>query len=87
MNASPLSARAASIALGSTLVVVFVLCAIAEIIVPGPRFSHAWISLFTTAPFGSAEAWTEGILANAIIGMVTGYVFAAIYNRVLPGRG
>jgi hypothetical protein len=71
---------AAAIALAGTLVVLFVLCALAEFAFPGPRLSHAWLNLFTTAPTGSARAWAEGLLASLVFGGISGALFAAIYN-------
>ena len=73
---------AVAIALAATLVVLFVLCAIAEVIVPAALLSHAWIGLFTTAPVGSARAWIEGIVASIVLGVVGGYIFAVTYNAL-----
>lgn len=70
----------AGIALATTLVAAFILCAIAQAILPGLQFSHMWLSLFTGAPLGSWEAWIEGILASAIVGLVAGHIFAHTYN-------
>jgi hypothetical protein len=73
---------AVAIALAVTLVVLFVLCAIAEVILPAAPLSHAWIGLFTTAPVGSARAWVEGIMASTVLGVVGGYIFAVTYNAL-----
>jgi hypothetical protein len=73
---------AVAIALTATLVVLFVLCAIAEVIVPAAPLSHAWIGLFTTAPVGSGRAWIEGIVASIVLGVVGGYIFAVTYNAL-----
>ena len=73
---------AVAIALAVTLIVLFVLCAIAEVIVPAALLSHAWIGLFTTAPVGSARAWIEGIVASIVLGVVGGYIFAVTYNAL-----
>ena len=78
-----LSANAISIALSGTLVAVFVLCAIVQAIVPSLALSHMWVSLFTTAPIGSATAWIEGILSNLAFGVIMGHLFAWIYNWVI----
>lgn len=77
MNLSPLRI---GIALSGTLVVAFVLCAIAEALLPGAAFSHMWLALFTAAPLGSASAWIEGIVASAVVGFVLGYCFGHCYN-------
>lgn len=68
------------IALAGTLVVAFVLCAIAQAILPSLQFSHMWLVLFTAAPLGSLIAWIEGIAASVIVGFVLGYCFAHCYN-------
>ena len=79
-NTSRLSTVGAGVALSATLVVAFVLCAIAQIILPGAQFSHMWLSLFTAAPLGSILAWVEGIIASIVFGFVSGYCFAHCYN-------
>ncbi len=71
---------AAAIALAGTLVVLFVLCALYEFALLGPRLSHAWLKLFTAAPTGSVQAWVEGLLAILVFGAIGGALFAAIYN-------
>jgi hypothetical protein len=70
-----------AIALAVTLVVLFVLCAIAEVVLPAAPVSHAWIGLFTTSPVGSAREY-EGILASIVLGVVGGYIFAVTYNAL-----
>ncbi len=71
---------AAGSALSGTLVVAFVLCAIAQVILPGAQFSHMWLALFTAAPTGSVQAWVEGIIASIVVGFILGYCFAHCYN-------
>jgi hypothetical protein len=68
------------IALAGTLVVAFILCAIAQLILPGIQFSHMWLQLFTAAPLGTAAMWVEGIIASLIVGFITGWCFAHCYN-------
>ena len=80
MHLNPL---AAGLALMKTLVVAFVLCAIAQVILPGVQFSHMWLQLFTAAPTGSVAMWLEGMVASILVGFIFGYVFAWAYNRVL----
>lgn len=75
-----MSYRGAAIALAGSLVVAFVLCAIAQLIVPGAQFSHAWLTLFTSAPVGTFRAWAEGIISSVVVGAVLGHVFAYLYN-------
>ncbi|OGG72752.1 hypothetical protein A3A38_03775 [Candidatus Kaiserbacteria bacterium RIFCSPLOWO2_01_FULL_53_17] len=80
-NVSSLSAVAAGAGVAAALVVIFVLCAIVQVIAPNVQATHAWISLFTSAPIGSAGAWISGILSSAVGGFVAGWVFAFVYNR------
>lgn len=68
------------VALAATLIVAYVLCAIAQIILPGAQFSHMWLQLFSAAPMGSGQMWVEGIIASAVVGFILGYVFAWFYN-------
>lgn len=75
---------ATGITLGLTLVVLFALCAAAELFGPTAKLSHAWINLFTRAPVGSARECIEGIVGSFIPGGVGGAVFAVIYNRLAP---
>ena len=70
------------LALAKTLVVAFVLCAIAQVVLPGVQFSHMWLQLFSAAPMGSGQMWLEGIIASLVVGFVLGYVFAWSYNWV-----
>lgn len=76
-----LSPKGASIALALTLVVVFMLCAIAQYMDLGFQASHMWLNLFSAADMGSARMWIEGLLASLVVGGVTGFVFASSYNR------
>jgi hypothetical protein len=48
-NVTYLSPGRTGVALAGTLVIAFVLCAIAQAILPGPQFSHMWLQLFTAA--------------------------------------
>lgn len=75
-----LSTLRTAIALAATLVVAFILCAIAQLILPGAQFSHMWLQLFTAAPMGAMAMWVEGITASAIVGFVLGWCFAHCYN-------
>jgi len=81
-NAVRLSKISAGVALSATLVVAFVLCAIAQVILPGAQFSHMWLALFTSAPMGSIEAWVEGVIASVVVGFVLGWCFAHCYNWI-----
>ena len=73
---------AAGAGVAAALVVIFVLCAIVQAIAPSVQATHVWISLFTSAPIGSAAAWISGILSSAVGGFVAGWIFAWVYNLV-----
>ena len=77
---SRMSPMKSAIALAATLFVAFVLCAIAQAVLPGAQFSHMWLALFTAAPLGSVQAWIEGLIASIVVGFVLGYCFAHCYN-------
>lgn len=75
-----MSSVRSGIALASTLAVVFILCAIAQMILPGAQFSHMWLQLFTAAPMGSVAMWVEGFIASLLVGFIAGWCFAHCYN-------
>ncbi|MEK7509096.1 MAG: hypothetical protein AAB605_00100 [Patescibacteria group bacterium] len=79
---SRISGVAAGAGVAAALVVAFVLCTIAAVILPNVQASHMWISLFTSYPAGSAGAWMGGIVSSAAGGFVSGWIFAYVYNRV-----
>lgn len=81
-NTSSLSAVAAGAGVAVALVVVFVLCAVVQVVAPDVQATHMWISLFTSSPIGSATAWIVGIISSAVGGFVAGWIFAWVYNRV-----
>ena len=82
----PLRPVATAIALGITMVVLFAICAVAELAGPTAQLSHQWINLFTRAPIGTAREWIEGIVGSFIFGGIAGLSFATIYN-VVASRG
>jgi hypothetical protein len=81
-----ISPRAAAIGLSIALVVLFVICAIVEVLAPGLPATHAWIRLFTAETTLSLRAWVEGLFYSAVFGVLAGAVFGASYNAVLPHR-
>jgi hypothetical protein len=78
-----LSPLAAAAGLAAALVVLFVLCALVQVVAPGWAATHAWIALFTAEPTLSLRAWIDGIVGSAVFGGVAGAVFVAVYNAVL----
>jgi len=77
-----LSPLAAAFGLAAALVVLFVICAIVEMVAPNLPATHAWIGLFTAAEPGSARAWLEGLFYSLVFGAVAGGVFVVGYNAV-----
>lgn len=77
-----LSLLGSAIALSLALIVLFVICALAELVAPGLQVTHAWVSLFTLAPIASPQAWLEGLFFSLAFGIVAGSIFAAVHNGV-----
>ena len=73
---------AAAFGLAIALVVLFVICAIVEMVAPNLPATHAWIGLFTTAEPGSVRSWLEGVLYSVVFGAVAGSVFVVGYNLI-----
>lgn len=71
----------------AALAVIFVLCAMLELLGPGLRLSHAWVALFTAAAANSAVAWTEGLLGSAAAGALAGVIVAGVHNRLASRSG
>lgn len=76
-----LNPLATGMALAGTLAIVFVICAIVQVVAPGIQASHMWLNLFTGAPLGSASAWIGGIVSSLVAGFISGWLFGAIYNK------
>ena len=68
-----------AVATGVALAVIFVLCWIGTFI-PFGSPTHAYISLFTTTEIGSGRALFEGTCWSALFGLLSGAVFALVYN-------
>ena len=75
-----LSPWAAAFGLAVALVVLFVICAIVEMVAPALPATHAWIGLFTEAEPGSVRAWAEGLFYSIVFGALAGAVFGFGYN-------
>jgi hypothetical protein len=83
IHAAPrLSPAAAAFGLAIALVVLFVICAIVEMVAPTLPATHAWIGLFTAADAGSVRAWLEGLFYSIVFGAVAGAVFVIGYNTI-----
>jgi hypothetical protein len=83
---SRLSPLAAAFGLAAALVVLFVICAVVQMVAPDLPATHAWIGLFTAADAGSVRAWLEGLFYSIVFGAVAGAVFVVGYNTI-AGRG
>jgi hypothetical protein len=76
MSVAPAPSRTAlinivalGVATSVTLVVLYVLCAVVAMALPNIA-SHAWLTLFTTAPIGSMWGLIEGIIWSIVFGWV-----------------
>lgn len=78
-----LSLMAFGWALSGTLVVLFVLCALAALVFPEWQLAHGWLSLFSAAPTGSIRNLVDGIVFSVIFGWITAAVLVTIYNRLI----
>lgn len=78
-----LSPWAAAFGLAVALVVLFVICAIVEMVAPALPATHAWIGLFTEAEPGSVRAWAEGLFYSIVFGALAGAVFGFGYNAAV----
>jgi len=78
-----LSPPAAAVGFSVALIVLFVVCALAQLVAPGLQASHAWVGLFTTAPVLLLQAWIEGLVFSAVFGAIAGTIFVLAYNVVV----
>src|SRR5215813_738348 len=74
---------ALGLGLSAALVVLFVLCLLAALVMPGWPASHAWIGLFSVAPMNSARVWLDGIVFGVVFGWVAALVLGLVYNRAI----
>lgn len=68
-----------AVAGGLSAAAVLLLCWLGTLI-PYSNPTHAYISLFTTAPVSSVTALVEGLGWSLLFGALAGGVFAVIYN-------
>jgi hypothetical protein len=68
-------------ALSATLIVLFVACAAAGWVLPNSRGPHAWLGIFTDAPF-TAGGFLTGMFWNVVAAWLAAVVFAPVYNLV-----
>jgi 2TM family of unknown function (DUF5676) len=70
-------------ALMATLIILFILCAVAGMIFPDLPLAHGWIGLFTTAPLGSIRNFFDGIVYSALFAWLSAVIFGTTYNRLI----
>jgi hypothetical protein len=80
---SPLNTIALGWALSATLVVLFVICVVAALILPDWPASHRWVELFSVAPLRSLRVWIDGIVFSVAFGWISAVVLSLVYNRVV----
>ena len=83
MENSRLNLVAFGWALSGTLVILFVICEVAAVILPGWQLTHNWLMLFSGAEVGTLRNLIEGIAASIVFGWITAAFLVAIYNRLL----
>lgn len=79
----PLNVIALGWAFSTALVVLFIVCLMAALILPDWRASHAWIGLFSVAPMTTLRVWIDGIVFSLAFGWVAAVVFGFTYNRLI----
>ena len=79
-HAALINIVALGVATSATLIVLYVLCAVVAMALPDIMLSHAWLTLFTTAPIGSMWGLVEGIIWSIVFGWVIALVLGSVYN-------
>ncbi|HLC09457.1 MAG TPA: hypothetical protein VJK06_09260 [Methyloceanibacter sp.] len=69
--------------LTATLVALFVICALAAMLLPTLSLAHNWLGLFSTAPAGSLTNLVEGAIWNIVFAWFSAVVFGLVYNRLV----
>ena len=78
-----LKPNAFGLSLGLSLAIQSLLCWLAVLLFPQAPLAHAWLGLFSTAPAGSLSAGLTSILLSVILGWLTAFLMAVIYNRLI----
>jgi hypothetical protein len=76
----PINIVAAGMAFSAALVVLYALCAVAELIFPNVPLAHGWLALFSRSPSNTAAAWTAGVIGSIAFGWITAVVTGLVYN-------
>lgn len=77
-----LSLLGSAVALSLALIVLFALCALADLLMPGLQATHAWVGLFTLSPVTAPQAWLEGFFFSLVAGLLVGSLFASVHNGI-----
>jgi hypothetical protein len=72
--------------LSAALVVLFVLCLVVALVLPGWPASHGWVGLFSVAPLTSFRVWIDGVVFSIVFGWVSGLVLGVVYNWCVDRR-
>jgi hypothetical protein len=80
---SPLNTMALGWALSATLVVLFVICVVAALVLPDWPASHRWVELFSLAPLKSLRVWIDGVVFSIVFGWISAVVLRLVYNGVI----
>ncbi len=82
-GSAPLNAIAFGWAISAALLVLFVLCLLAALLLPGWTASHAWVGLYSTAPTNSFRVWIDGVVFSLVFGWIFALVVAFVYNCLI----
>ena len=72
--------------LSAALVMLFVLCLVVALVLPGWPASHGWVGLFSVAPLTSVRVWIDGIVFSIVFGWVSAVVLGDVYNWYVDRR-
>lgn len=82
-----LELKLVAIAAGATAAVVYVLCAIAYLLLPKPAFDLLWKPLFHWLYGASAASIALGLVEVVVYAILTAAAFVLIYNYLLERQG
>lgn len=80
---NPLNIVALGWGISAALIVLFVLCLVVALVLPGWPAAHGWVGLFSVAPLTSVRVWIDGILFSAAFGWLTAVILGLVYNRLI----
>ncbi len=78
---APLKLAAFGWGLSAALAVLYILCWLAVLVVPG--LAHGWLALFSIQPAGTLGGLVTGIVLSIAMGWVTAAVLVPVYNNLL----